>query len=124
MRNDRPLIMCVDDDQDVLLTLRTILEANGYEVEEAATAQEALEKVPGLKIDLFLVDIMMESVDAGLEFVKTLRTKGYTAPMYILSSVGDGLVMNADFSEFGLNGVFQKPIRSEQLLRILKSKIG
>lgn len=37
MKNGKPVILCVDDDQDVLDALRLVLESNGYVIRRAAT---------------------------------------------------------------------------------------
>ena len=66
---------------------------------------------------------MMESVDAGNNFAKEMKLLNNIAPVYMLSSVGDSLASNVDFSELGLNGVFQKPIDIKTLLKTLEIKL-
>ena len=61
--------------------------------------------------DFIIVDLMMESVDAGKNFVKELKLLNNTAPIYMLSSVGDSLATNINFAELGLTGVFQEADR-------------
>jgi DNA-binding response OmpR family regulator len=104
--------------------LKTVLEANGYVVETAPTAEEGLRAYKKATPDLIIVDLMMEEIDAGANFVKDLRALGNKAPVYMLSSMGDNLSMTTDYSELGLAGVFQKPIENEKLLSILKAKLG
>jgi two-component system alkaline phosphatase synthesis response regulator PhoP len=114
----------VEDDQDYLDNMRLILESNGYIMEEANSAEEGLRKYKECKPDLLLVDLMMEEVDAGTSFTKELRLLGNTAPIYMVSSVGDGLSTNVDYTQLGLAGVFQKPINANTILAILKKKLG
>ncbi len=123
MQDGKHVILCVDDDPDVLDTLRTILEANGYTMVEAATAEEGLKTFKEANPDFVLVDLMMESVDAGRNLVKEMKLAGNSAPVYMLSSVGDELADNVDTNELGLQGVFQKPIDSNTLLATLKAKL-
>ena len=66
---------------------------------------------------------MMESIDAGKNFAKELKLLRNEAPVYMLSSAGDTLVQNVDFTELGLQGVFQKPIDTKALLATLKTKL-
>ena len=124
MRDGKHVILYVEDDQDYLDNMRLILESNGYIMEEANSAEEGLRKYKECKSDLLLVDLMMEEVDAGTSFTKELRLLGNTAPIYMLSSVGDGLSMNIDYTELGLAGVFQKPITPNTILTMLKKKLG
>lgn len=123
MKDGKYVVLCIDDDEDVLYSLRLILENNGYEMVEAGSAEEGVKAYKESNPDFILVDLMMESIDAGKNFVKELKLLGNEAPIYMLSSVGDSLAQNVDFSELGLMGVFQKPIDSNTLLSTLKRKL-
>jgi CheY-like chemotaxis protein len=124
MSDKKPVILYVDDDPDYREVVRVILEAANYEVAEAGTAEEGVHVYQQRKPDLVLVDMMMEEVDAGAAFVKELRLLGNTAPIYMLSSVGEGLSLSADHMALGLAGIFQKPIDRNTLLTVLKSRLG
>jgi two-component system cell cycle response regulator len=123
MKNGAFVILCVDDDQDVLTSLRLILEKNGYAMVEAYSAEDGVRVYKESKPDLVIVDLMMESVDAGRNFVKELMLLGNKVPVFMLSSVGDSLAQNVQFSDLGLMGVFQKPIDVSTLLTTLKRKL-
>lgn len=123
MQDGKYVILYVDDDQDFLDSMRVLLEANGYRMVEAGSAEEGLNVYRETNPDLVIADLMMEEVDAGTSFVKELRALGNKAPIYMLSSVGDSLNMATDFTQLGVNGIFQKPINHEALLSVLKSKL-
>ena len=124
MKDGKHVILCVDDDRDLLESMSTILEGNGYEVVTGNSAEEGLRKVTEVNPDLILVDLMMEEVDAGTSFVRELKSQNVNIPIYMLSSVGDALNISTDYSELGLTGVLQKPIRPDVLLATLKAKLG
>lgn len=123
MRNGKYVVLCVDDDADVLDAMRLVLERNGYEVETARSAEDGLRRYKTAEPDLLIVDLMMEEVDAGAALVRNLKAEGNTRPVYMLSSVGDNLSVTIDYNELGLSGVFQKPIDNQQLLAVLKAKL-
>ncbi len=123
MKDGKHVILAIDDDEDVLYSLRMVLENNGYAMEEGFSAEEGLKVYKKVDPDFVIVDLMMESVDAGKNFVKELKLLGNKAPIYMLSSVGDALASNIDYTELGLDGVFQKPIDSNTLLSTLKKKL-
>ena len=123
MKDGKYVILCIDDDIDVLNALRIVLEKNNYLMVEAESAEEGLKVYKSEHPDFIIVDLMMEEVDAGRNFVKELRLLNNKAPVYLLSSVGDSLTVNVDFSELGLEGVFQKPIDFNSLLTTLKVKL-
>ena len=116
-------VLIVDDDPDLLDTFRLVLEKHGYKMIGAQTAEDGLRQYKQSRPDLILVDLMMEEVDSGTNFVKELRVLGNTVPVYLLSSVGDGLHSSIDYSELGLSGIFQKPINIPTLLTTLRTKL-
>jgi DNA-binding response OmpR family regulator len=124
MSDNKPIILCLDDDPDILAFLEVILEAEGYTFVGADSAEEGLRTYKQIRPDLIIVDLMMEEVDAGTGFVKDIQLLGNTAPVFMLSSIGDNLSMTTDYTTLGLSGVFQKPLSKEYLLTILRSKLA
>jgi len=120
----RPRILYVEDDPDYLEAVTAMLESGGFEVDGAPTAEEGLERFRQDPPDAILVDMMMEEVDAGANLVKELRATGADVPIYLLSSLGDSLATTRDWSELGVAGVLQKPVRRETLLTLLRARIG
>jgi CheY-like chemotaxis protein len=123
MKDGKHVILYIDDDQDFLTAVRTIVESNGYIMVEAQSAEDGLKVYKESNPDFVIVDLMMEEVDAGTNFVKELKALGNKAPIYMLSSVGDNLNVSTDYAALGLNGVFQKPISPGTLLGVLKAKL-
>ncbi len=124
MKDGKHVVLYIDDDPDFRLSTRTILEANGYEMVEACSAEEGLRVYKESAPDAVIVDLMMEEVDAGVNFVKDIRLSGNTAPIFMLSNVGDTLTQSTDYNELGLAGVFQKPLEADHLLKILAAKLA
>jgi DNA-binding response OmpR family regulator len=124
MQDGKHVILCVDDDPDILSFLKIVLKGEGYVVTEATSAEEGLRVYKATPPDLVILDLMMEEVDAGTSFVKELKALGNKAPIYMLSSTGDNLAMATDYSALGLAGVFQKPIAKEKLIAMIKAKLG
>ncbi len=123
MKDGKSVILCIDDDQDILDSIRIVLEKNDYIMAEAKTAEEGIKVFKKEKPDFIIVDLMMEEVDSGRKYVKELRLLNNEAPIYMLSSIGDSLTLNVDYTELGLTGVFQKPIDFTTLLTTLKIKL-
>jgi len=123
MKDGKYVILCVDDDQDFLDSLRLIVESENYTMETANSAEDGIRKYKAAQPDLVLVDLMMEEVDAGTSFVRDLRVLGPTPPIYMLSSVGDALNTSVDYSGLGLAGVLQKPISPNVLKATLRAKL-
>jgi DNA-binding response OmpR family regulator len=124
MPNAKRVILCVDDDPDILEFLRIVIEANNYTVCQATSAEEGLQAYRETSPDLIICDLMMEEVDAGTNLVKELKALGNKAPVYMLSSTGDHLHNTVDAGELGLSGILQKPFDSESLLALLRAKLA
>ena len=124
MPNAKRVILCIDDDPDILEFLRIVIESNNYTVCQASSAEEGLQAYREAPPDLIICDLMMEEVDAGTNLVKELKALGNKAPVYMLSSTGDHLHSTIDASALGLSGILQKPFDSESLLTLLRAKLG
>lgn len=70
-------VLVVDDDPTSRLTLKTLLEAGGYNVDAAASAAEALQKLDKREYSLVLSDLQMESPEAGLKVLAHARMMEY-----------------------------------------------
>ena len=124
MPERKGLILCIDDDPDILSFLRVVLEGAGYAFAGAESAEEGLRTYRTETPDAVIVDLMMEAVDSGTGFVRELMALGNKAPVFMLSSVGDDLNLVTDYSPLGLAGVFQKPISGPQLLAVLGATLA
>jgi len=71
--NEKPKILVVDDDADLVETIRLVLESKNYRVVSALSAKEGLDKVKSERPDLILLDIMMPQGTEGFHFVWNLR---------------------------------------------------
>jgi two-component system, OmpR family, response regulator VicR len=123
-RDGGPLVLCIDDDPDILEFLRVVLEGGGYAVTTAGSGEEGLAAYEATGPDLVLCDLMMEEIDAGTQVAKALRAKGRGVPLFMLTSVGDNLDANTAAAGLGLDGILQKPVDADYLLRLIGAKLG
>ena len=80
-------ILVVDDEEDLREILRFNLEAEGFEVETAASAEEALDLIThhSSLITLILLDVMMDRM-SGFEMAKRMREEGDNTPIIFLTA--------------------------------------
>ncbi len=121
--SEKKTILIIDDDPDIRSAIRIVLESAGFSVGEAATGAEGLEIARRITPDAVIVDLMMESVDAGSRLSQTLKEQGFAGPIYLLSSAGDAVRLNLDARALGLAGIFQKPVDHAVLVSTLKTKL-
>jgi CheY-like chemotaxis protein/Ni,Fe-hydrogenase maturation factor len=116
-------ILVIDDDPDVRATLRIILESAGFTVGEAADGSAGMKIAEKIRPDAIIVDLMMETVDAGSKVSTRLKSSGLTCPIYLLSAAGDSVRYNIDTQQLGLAGIFQKPADPKTLVATLKTSL-
>jgi len=110
-------ILVVDDEAAQREILRTILVAEGYQVETARTAAEALEKGGRTRFDVVLTDLRMPGAD-GLSLVRELS--GEDPPTLVIIMTGFGSLDSAEQAmKQGAFDYLTKPLEREDLLRIV-----
>ena len=80
-------IFIVDDERTIRLTFRTALETEGYEVQEAATADEALTGLRAETYQLVILDLRLGD-DSGLEVLERMRATGVLTPTLMITAYG------------------------------------
>lgn len=121
MAEREPLILYVDDDSDYRMAVRQLLEANGLRMIEAADGESGLRAFLQHKPDLVIVDLMMEEVDSGVNFMREVRACGSKTPVYLMSSVADALSATTNPADLGFAGVVQKPLGTSWLMAIVRT---
>ena len=66
-------ILIVDDDEDICMAVKALLESRDYVVETATTKEEGLRKLASVKPDLAILDVMMASWQDGFELSRQLK---------------------------------------------------
>ena len=123
-------LLVIDDEESICEILKYNLEKEGYHVDMAFSAEEALE-MDLTPYDLFIVDIMMERL-SGFDFAKRLRNSSTTeeTPIIFCSALNgeDDTVMGLNI---GADDYITKPFSMEELvfrieaiLRRVKGKKG
>jgi CheY-like chemotaxis protein len=109
---NRPLVLVVDDDPDILEAICDILEVEHYRVARARNGAEALERVAEERPDAILLDLMMPVMD-GVTFAQHLRGRpGGDVPIVVISA--DGNPQRA--ASVGARAYLAKPFDIETLL--------
>ena len=112
-------ILAVDDEPDLRSLLRILLKNKGYEVLEAASGQEAVDKVRSEpRIDLVIMDIMMPGLN-GIEACAEIR-KFSTVPMLFLTAKSQ-LSDKAEAYASGGDDYLAKPFSQNELMMKVES---
>ncbi|WP_426112894.1 response regulator [Massilia sp. PWRC2] len=117
-------ILIVDDAATVRMYHRGILEAAGYQVDEAINGFEALEKALGVAYDLYLVDVNMPKMD-GYALVRALRAEPSIAQVPAVMVSTESKTSDRDKAyQAGANLYLVKPTKPHVLLGHVNCLIG
>ncbi len=131
-------ILVVDDDPDIVESLKLVLVSSGYEVEAASSVNAAFEKLESFHPELILLDIMMPDGTEGFHFVWRLRNQCpagvASTPILVLSAIhhttslrfypdqSDGTYEPGEF--LPVQGFIDKPVEPSVLLAKIKDVLA
>lgn len=120
MSEQRILILVIDDDPELTLTLGATLEAEGYDVLLSNGGEHGLELAYTRRPHLILLDVAMPGMD-GYEVCRELQF-GYTKDIPIVFlTAKTGLADMMEANRSGASAYVTKPFRTPQLLRTVRN---
>ncbi len=112
-------ILVVDDDKNIRLLLRAVLEDAGYTVSTAENGEDALLVMDREHVDLVVLDVMMPKMD-GYEFTRLLRESDNNLPILMVSAKQLPSDKHKGFA-VGTDDYITKPIDNEEMLYRIKA---
>ncbi|AXJ01624.1 DNA-binding transcriptional response regulator, NtrC family [Cyclonatronum proteinivorum] len=117
----KPRILVTDDESSIRSALREILEFEQYEISEAASGDEAFEKLQAESFDLLLLDIKMKGMD-GFELLEKLNEARLQLPVIMLTGHGT-IEMAVQATRLGAFDFLQKPPDLNRLLITVRNAL-
>jgi DNA-binding response OmpR family regulator len=108
-------ILLIDDDQEILQALRTILEQIGYRVLTAVDGDSGINIAGQEAPDLAVVDMMMPK-KSGFLVIEKLKRPGVAVPKIIMITANEGSRHRAYAEMLGADDYLRKPFSMEQFL--------
>jgi excisionase family DNA binding protein len=113
-----PRVLIVDDDDRIREFVRVNLEAEGYDVREAGSAEAGLEALEQESPDLILLDVMMPKVD-GWEMLRRVQERHGVGSIPVIMFSGKADVAEEAVSR-GAHGFIGKPFDPRALIESTK----
>jgi CheY-like chemotaxis protein len=124
-------ILIIDDDPSFLEICSAILEESDYQVDTAMSSKEGLEKLVSQRPDLLLLDIMMATMDEGLNFATSMKQSEDLSkiPIMIVSAQPDAekgyqRSVDKEMDWISADMFMEKPINPQDLLHNVRLLIG
>jgi two-component system KDP operon response regulator KdpE len=116
-------ILVVDDDSQIRRVMRVTLTAQGYEVSDAKSGEEALERLRCEKYDLVLLDMNMSGM-GGIKICRTLRSGRHGFELAIIMlTVRDTEKDKVDALDAGADDFVTKPFSMPELLARIRAAL-
>lgn len=114
-------IMIVDDSATMLMSLRSTLEMNGYNVETASDGQAAADRLSaGTRPDLIITDINMPRM-GGLELIRHVRAlPAFRFTPILTLTTESQAAMRDEGRRLGATGWLVKPVAGPALVGVIK----
>ena len=116
------MILIVDDAPENIISLKKVLEVNGFEVDTASSGEEALKKILKNSYVLIILDVQMPEMD-GFEVAEAIS--GYskakeTAIIFLSAAIANVNLITRGYSSGGLDYI-SKPVDMNILLLKVKT---
>jgi DNA-binding response OmpR family regulator len=122
--NEKPKILIIEDDADLVAAMKKMLENKGHNVVVAYDPEEGNEKLRQEKPDLIILDVMFGSrgESKGFDFAHDLRSNKQIAdiPILMLTAINSekpdfNFSPDTDGEFLPVDSFLDKPVKSEEL---------
>ena len=111
-------ILIVDDEPRILLLMKSLLKANGFEVETAKDGPSALEIVKAGKVEIVVTDLRMTPMD-GMALFKEIKAFNEAIPVILLTAYAS-VETAIEAMKSGIFDYLTKPFKVDEMLACLK----
>jgi len=118
---EKPTIYVVDDDADVLGSLKFLLETHGFTVRTFRNGASLLNAVGSTGVDCFVIDYKMPDMN-GIDLAGRLRNREIAAPVILITGYPDQNI-SARAEAAGVRHVLLKPLLEESLVTRIRGAI-
>lgn len=118
----RSTLLVIDDEPNILSSVRRALELEDYRVEVAGGGDLGLEKLAQLDIDLVLLDVMMPGKN-GLEVLSEIREQ-HPGVFVVMMSGNATIEVAVQATKGGAHDFIEKPLSSDKLLLAVQNALS
>jgi len=123
-------VLVIDDDNEFVDAMVNVLDAKGYDVDQAPNGKVGMAKAKEQKPDIILLDVMMTTKSEGLDVARELSkdAKLKSVPIILITGVRKEMALPFGFEPdetwLPVKGVLEKPVKPDVLLKAIEENIN
>ncbi|HXY57497.1 MAG TPA: response regulator FixJ [Methylocystis sp.] len=115
-------IHIVEDDADVLQSIRMLLETEGFNVKTYASAENFLDLADPQAEGCVVTDVRMPGM-SGVELLQQIKVRGFTLPVIVITAHGD-IPLAVNCMKLGAIDLLEKPFNPETLIAAIRQALA
>ena len=115
-------ILIIDDDLDILETMGSLLEAEGFQIHSAETVEKGLELIESLSPDLVLLVVMFpEKKTRGFEAAAQIKAAHPKLPLFVLTAINREYAFDFNKEDVPAEEFLNKPVKIDRLVKLIRN---
>jgi two-component system response regulator CpxR len=117
-------ILIIDDDLDILETMGSLLEYEGFEIHSAESVEKGMELITAIAPDLILLDVMFpEKKTRGFEAAVEIKAKHPKIPIFVLTAINREYAFDFSKEDVKAEEFLNKPVKIDRLIKLIRNYI-
>jgi DNA-binding NtrC family response regulator len=117
-------ILIIDDDSDILETMGSLLEYEGFEIHSADTVEDGIAMIEGVSPGVILLDIMFpEKKTRGFEAAEEIKKKHPRIPVFVLTAINREYTFDFTQDDIKAEEFINKPVKIDRLVKLIRRYI-
>ena len=117
-------ILIIDDDLDILETIQSLLEYEGFEILSADSVEKGIQAIGESAPDLILLDIMFpEKKTRGFEAAGEIKEKYPSIPVFVLTAINREYAFGFTKEDVRAEEFLNKPIKTDRLVELIRKHL-
>ncbi len=117
-------ILIIDDDEDIIETVGSLLKFEGYNVDFATTTEQGVEMIKNAPPDLVLLDIMFpDKKTKGFDAAGEIKAINPNLPLFVFTAINREYAFDFSKDDIKADEFINKPVKVDRLVDKIKQYI-
>lgn len=117
-------ILIIDDDEDIIETVGSLLKFEGYDVEYATTTEKGVDMIKNSPPDLVLLDVMFpDKKTKGFDAAAEIKDINSNLPLFVFTAINREYTFDFSKDDIKADEFINKPVKLDSLVEKIKKYI-